>query len=366
MSALRDTNVGGGTPRWWGQAAAWVGRNLFATWYDGLLTLALLAGMYAAGGATFRWMVTAAGFGSGPEACASRSGACWAFVYEMGPLFLVGSYPFAERWRPLAALAVLAVLVLASVFERVRRHRLFFPLCVASSAGAALLVRGAGALGLPPVDAELWGGALLTIALSSAGIAAAFPLGVLLALGRTSRALPVIRTVCASYIELVRGVPLVTLLFMSSVMLPLFFPPGFEISKVFRAQIAVVLFSAAYVAEVVRGGLHAVPRGQVEAAHALGLTWSRTMALVVLPQALRAVIGPLVSTFIALLKDTSLVAIIGLHDLLGMAALTTANPRWVGRMVEAYVVVAALYWMLCSSLSRFGRYAENRRKEGSP
>jgi general L-amino acid transport system permease protein len=207
------------------------------------------------------------------------------------------------------------------------------------------------------VEQERWGGLILTLLLTTFGIAFAFPLAVLLALGRRS-SLPVIRALCAGYIELVRGVPLISLLFMASVMLPLFLPAGVNIDKLLRAQIALILFAAAYLAEVVRGGLQAIARGQYEAAAAVGLSYWGTMLFVILPQALRIAVPPLVSTFIGFFKDTSLVVIIGLFDLLQTIKLSLNEPAWTGFGVEAYLFAALVYFVFCYAMSLYSRRFE--------
>jgi len=220
-----------------------------------------------------------------------------------------------------------------------------------------------GILGLTYVETELWNGLPLTLILAIVGMALAFPLAILLALGRRSQ-LPAIRAICVAYIELVRGVPLITVLFMASVMLPLFLPTGVTIDKLLRAQVAFILFSAAYLAEVIRGGLQAIPKGQHEAADALGLSYWQRTRLIVLPQALAMVIPPLVNTFIGTFKDTSLVIIIGLFDLLGTtnAALTDAN--WRGFYLEAYVFTAAIYFCFCFFMSRYSQMLEREFNKG--
>ena len=222
-----------------------------------------------------------------------------------------------------------------------------------------------GVFGLEPVENRLWGGLPLTLILAVAGLTAAFPLAVLLALGRRSD-LPLIRALCVAYIELIRGVPLVSLLFMAAVMLPLFLPAGVTIDKLLRAQIAFILFAAAYLAEVVRGGLQAIPRGQYEAADALGLTYWQKMRWIILPQALTITIPPLVSTFISFLKDTSLVIVIGLFDLLGTARAAIADPNWHGFYRESYLFVALIYWGLCFFLSRYSQWLERHLSRGRP
>jgi general L-amino acid transport system permease protein len=217
-----------------------------------------------------------------------------------------------------------------------------------------------GVLGLPYVENERWGGLILTLLLTTFGLAAAFPLSILLALGRRSE-LPAIRAICIAYIELVRGVPLISLLFMASVMLPLFLPAGVSIDKLLRAQIALVLFAAAYLAEVVRGGLQAIPRGQYEASSALGLGYWPQMRSIVLPQALRIAVPALVNTFIGFFKDTSLVLVIGLFDLLSTIKLGLTDPKWSGHGVEAYLFAALVYFVFCFAISRYGARFEPKR-----
>jgi general L-amino acid transport system permease protein len=214
-----------------------------------------------------------------------------------------------------------------------------------------------GVLGLPFVTQERWGGLPVTLILATFGLALGFPLGIFVALGRRSK-LPAIRSLCVLYVELIRGVPLISLLFMASVMFPLFMPEGFNIDKLLRAQIAIVLFAGAYLAEVVRGGLQAVPRGQAEAADALGLSYWQKNRLIVLPQAIRHVIPPLVNTFIAFFKDTSLVLIIGIFDLLTTAKTAIIDPAWQQFSVEVYLFVAMIYFAFCFAMSRYSKYLE--------
>ncbi len=212
---------------------------------------------------------------------------------------------------------------------------------------------------LPEVETPLWGGLFLTLVIALVGIVASFPLGIVLALGRRSK-MPIVRAICIAFIEFWRGVPLITVLFMSSVMFPLFMPEGMTFDKLLRALIGVMIFSAAYMAEVVRGGLQAIPRGQYEAAQALGLSFWKMMALIIMPQALKLVIPGIVNTFIGLFKDTTLVLIIGLFDFLGMAQLVGTNPKWLGFAVEGYVFVAFVFWMFCFSMSRYSQYLEKK------
>jgi general L-amino acid transport system permease protein len=220
-----------------------------------------------------------------------------------------------------------------------------------------------GSFGLPEVETPLWGGLFLTLVISAVGIAASLPIGVVLALGRRSN-MPVVRALCITFIELWRGVPLITVLFMASVMFPLFLPEGMNFDKLIRALVGVMFFSSAYMAEVVRGGLQALPKGQFEAAHALGLNYWKTMGLVILPQALKLVIPGIVNTFIGLFKDTTLVLIIGLFDFLGMIQLAGTNPDWLGFAIEGYVFAAFGFWIFCFSMSRYSQHLEKKLHTG--
>jgi general L-amino acid transport system permease protein len=223
-----------------------------------------------------------------------------------------------------------------------------------------VFLRG-GVFGLPMVETTKWSGIILTLMLALFGLAAAYPLGVVLALGRRS-SMPAIKTLSVVYIELIRGVPLISMLFMSSVMFPLFLPQGITINAILRAQVAIIMFTAAYIAEVVRGGLQAIPKGQYEAAEALGLNYSQKMRLVVLPQALKIVIPPTVSILISAFKDTSLVVIIGLFDLMKTTQVTLSDPEWSGFSTEAYLFIAVLYFIGCFVMANFSRNLEKDLK----
>ncbi|WP_431858188.1 amino acid ABC transporter permease [Azospirillum sp.] len=267
--------------------------------------------------------------------------------------------PWAAAWVAL----VLGAGVLGLRFRTVRAAALYLLALVFPLLAYALLVGGGPAL--PVVPTEQWGGLFLTLTIGLTGMGASLPLGVLLALGRRSD-LPVVRLSCIGFIEFIRGVPMITVLFLASVMLPLFLPEGVGIDKLLRALIGVALFSAAYMAEVVRGGLQAIPPGQREAAESLGLGRVAVMALVVLPQALRIVIPGIVNTFIGLLKDTSLVAVIGLLDLIGMIKTATSDPNWLGFASEGYVFVGLVFWVLCYGMARYSLNLEQRLRAGAP
>jgi general L-amino acid transport system permease protein len=220
-----------------------------------------------------------------------------------------------------------------------------------------------GIFGLPSVETTQWGGLPLTLTLSVFGLTAAYPLGIILALGRRSK-MPAIKTLSVFYIELIRGVPLISMLFMASVVLPLFLPEGVTINKIIRAMVAIILFTAAYIAEVVRGGLQAIPRGQYEAADSIGLSYYLTMRLVILPQALKIVIPPSVQQLISAFKDTSLVVIIALFDLLRTTQTILSDPKWMGFSAEAYIFIALIYFLCCFFMSNYSRRLERELETG--
>jgi len=336
---------------------SWVREKLFSNAWSALATLAIAWLAWRLVPPFFDWaFVDAVWRASDPRACrAEGAGACWAFIGEKHRFILFGTYPFEQHWRPALATAALILLWGISCLER--SWKWWLPAVWA--AGLALIgaLMWGGVFGLAYVENERWGGLILTLLLASFGIALAFPLAILLALGRRSE-LPVLRAACVGYIELIRGVPLISVLFMASVMLPLFLPAGVSIDKLLRAQLALVLFAAAYLAEVVRGGLQAIPRGQHEAADALGFPYWKKMRLLILPQALRLSIAPLVNTFIGFFKDTSLVLIIGLFDLLSTIKVSLQDPAWSGFGVEAYLFAGLLYFAFCFAMSAYSRQLE--------
>jgi general L-amino acid transport system permease protein len=336
----------------------WARANLFSTWYNAILTLVIVWIILSTVPRAIDWLFFSAIWGdTGPDACADLHGACWAFIHEKGRLILFGTYPFGEQWRPLLAVAILVALLLASCDRRMWKRWLAGVWIVGLA--AVLTLMWGGVLGLTYVPNSLWGGLPLTLGLSVIGLAVAFPLSILLALGRRST-MPAIRSLCVAYIELIRGVPLITVLFMASVMFPLFLPTGVTIDKLLRAQVGLILFAAAYLAEVVRGGLQAIPKGQYEAADSLGLGFWQKMRFVVLPQALSISIPPLVNTFIGFFKDTSLVIIIGLFDLLGATKQALTDRAWLGYYIEAYVFIGLIYFTFCFFMSRYSQSLEKR------
>ena len=333
----------------------WLRENLFSGWVSTLATVLILLLLWRTLPPLLDWAFLEAVWRPDAKACRASDGACWGFIAEKHRFILFGTYPFEQHWRPAAATLLLVGLW---VFSLMRRFwsRWLVPVWVAGLGAIGLLMWG-GVPGLPYVENERWGGLILTLLLTTFGVALAFPLSIALALGRRSR-MPVIRALSIGYIELVRGVPLISILFMASVMLPLFLPAGVTIDKLLRAQIALVLFAAAYLAEVVRGGLQAIPKSQYEMADALGLGyWQRTLH-VILPQALRIAVPPLVNTFIGFFKDTSLVLIIGLFDLLSTIKVSLQDPAWSGFGVEAYLFAAAVYFVFCFAMSLYSRRLE--------
>jgi general L-amino acid transport system permease protein len=334
----------------------WIRVNLFDGWWNGVLTVLVGAFLLYTLPPLLDWLFLKALWGPAtPEQCRAAEGACWSFLHEKYRQILFGRYPYDEQWRPLIGIFVLCGVALASCNRRLWRRELV--LVWLGGLAVFFLLMGGGVLGLSPVRTTLWGGLPLTLLLAFVGMAVAFPLAILLALGRRSD-LPLIRALCVGYIELIRGVPLITLLFMASFMLPLFMPTGVTINALLRAQVAIILFAAAYLAEVIRGGLQALPKGQYEAADALGLGYWRTQGLIVLPQALKIAIPPIVNTFIGLFKDTSLVAIVSLTDLLLATRQALGDPEWRQFFLEAYIFISLIYWIFCYFMSKYSQYLE--------
>ncbi len=343
-------------------AWSWVRARLFASPLHMLLTALISWLLLMTLPALIQWaFIQATWTANSAQECRALEGACWAFIAEKHRLILFGTYPYDEQWRPLIATVVLIGLMVCSGIRHFWNASLLIIWAVGLLAVGVLM--WGGVFELTPVETSRWGGLPLTLILSTFGIAFAFPLGVLLALGRRSK-LPAIKAVSVIYIELIRGVPLISLLFMSSVMLPLFLPEGFSIDKLLRAQIAIIMFAAAYIAETVRGGLQAIPSGQYEGADSLGLSYWQQMRKIILPQALKIVIPPLVGIFISLFKDTSLVVIIGIFDLTLAAKAALTDPAWRGFSVEAYVFISLIYFVFCYCMSRYSRALEQRLHTG--
>jgi general L-amino acid transport system permease protein len=341
------------------RALRWLRANLFSSPGNVLTTVLVVVLVAWLGGAFFQWAVLDATWGKvGSAVCNAKSGhgACWAVVAEKWRQMLFGIYPQAEQWRPAVAVLLLCAMLVVSAMREFWRVGRFVAVWVVGTALCAWLM-GGGA-GLMPVETALWGGLPITLMLAVYGTLLAFPLGVLLALGRRSE-LPIIRSASIVYIELVRGVPLITVLFMASIMFALFMPEGISFDKLLRAQIAIILFNAAYIAEVVRGGLQSLPRGQYEAAHALGLGYWRTQLLVVLPQALKLTIPAQVNSFIDNFKDTSLVIIVSIFDFLyAVKTSVVSDLEWRHYFIEGYLFAMTIYWVFCYAMSRYSQWLE--------
>ena len=344
-------------------ALAWIRANLFGDWKTSLAT-ALVGGLlllYLP--PLLQWALFKAVWLPQVDACrATGAGACWGVVAEKYRFIIFGRYPFDEQWRPLLATALMVGLLVASCIRIFWKP--WLTLLWLAVLGAFFLLMHGQLLGLTLVETDRWGGLPLTILLASLSIALAFPLALLVALGRRS-SLPAISTVCTVYVELVRGVPLISVLFMASFMFPLFMPQGLSIDVLLRVLAGITLFAAAYMAEVIRGGLQSIPKGQVEAAATLGLSYWQTQRLIVLPQALAMVVPGLMNNFIAIFKDTSLVTIVSLYELTGALGLAlNSDADWRPFKVEGYFFIALIYFAFCFAMSRYSLWVEKQVNKG--
>ncbi len=340
----------------------WIRANLFNGYLNSFLTLISLFILYKVVPPFVRWaFLDSVWCPNCAGACRKATGACWSVITSNIRFILFGFYPYAQQWRPLIAVLMLIGLVYYSSRNKNWKKSLIY-IWIVGLFVMGTLMKG-GIFGLPSVESTKWGGLPLTLLLSVFGLTAAYPLGVILALGRRSK-MPGIRWLSILYIELIRGVPLISLLFMASIIFPLFLPEGVTINKILRAQVAIILFTAAYIAEVVRGGLQGISKGQYEAAESLGLNYVLTMRLVILPQALKIVIPPTVSILISAFKDTSLVVIIALWDLMKTTQSVLSHPKWMGFSPEAYVFLAILYFLGCFSMSTYSRKLERELSQG--
>lgn len=338
----------------------WVRRNLFGNLPSSVVTLALLALAAWLLPQLINWALLKAVWAANSDQCqAARGvGACWGVITEKYRLIIFGRYPFEQQWRPeIATIALVGLLVASCV--RVFWKPWLLLLWVAVLALFFTLMKG-GAFGLVPVETDRWGGLPLTIMLASLSIVFAFPLAVVVALGRRSK-MPAIKTICVLYVELIRGVPLISVLFMASFMFPLFMPPGTSIDVLVRVLVGITLFAAAYMAEIVRGGLQAIPKGQQEAADTLGLSYWQAQRKIILPQALALVVPGVMNNFISIFKDTSLVTIVSLYELTGAMGLAlNSDSNWRPFKIEAYLFIAAIYFTFCFSMSRYSLWIEKR------
>ncbi|KQP80598.1 amino acid ABC transporter permease [Methylobacterium sp. Leaf117] len=373
MTVIRETLLPPAPPpRRTGGPLGWLRQNLFEGWGNTLTTLVILAGLALLLPPVIRFLVTDAvwsgtlGEACRPEIAGHPVGACWAFIGNKINYLVYGSYPAAERWRPnlffgLVALSAVWMLWLDAPKRGLGAVFVFLVGPILSF----WLLSGAEFLSLAPIATSLWGGMLVTLVVSLVGIVAALPLGILLALGRRS-ALPVLRYACIGFIEFWRGVPLITVLFMANVMLPLFLPGDLTVDRLVRPLVGIALFASAYMAEVVRGGLQAIPEGQGRAALALGLTRAQTLRLVILPQALKVVVPGIVNTLIGLFKDTTLVSIVGIADFIRVLEAARADPRWSAPTIPAtaYAFAALFYLAVCFSMARYAAFIERRLAAG--
>ncbi|MDK9696091.1 MAG: amino acid ABC transporter permease [Siculibacillus sp.] len=346
---------------------AWARGHLFGSVFDALLTA---FGLFLIG-----WMVwqvldfavlRAVWSAENGEACRPEGvGACWPYVGAYWKQFVYGRYPEPERWRATLVFLIFAATLIPLAIPKLPHKRLNALAFFVGMPIASFFLLAGGVFGLEPVETTLWGGLLVTLIVSVVGIVCSLPLGILLALGRRSK-LPIIRMICIVTIEFWRGVPLITVLFMASNMLPLFMPAGMEVDKLLRALIGVAIFTSAYLAETIRGGLQAIPKGQYEGAMALGLGYWQMMGLIVMPQALKMVIPGIVNSFISLFKDTTLVLIVSIFDLLGMIQASLADPLWISPVTgkTGYLVAAIVFWVFCFGMSRYSQWMERRLATG--
>lgn len=345
----------------------WMRANLFGSVGDTILTIVGLVVAVSVIWPSLQWAIfNATWAGETRDGCAANpNGACWSFVRANFGQFIYGRYPDPERWRVNVFFVLMAATIvpLAIPSAPFKRFNLLAALIIFPVVSGFLLV--GGAFGLPVVETALWGGLFLTLVVSYVGMAMSLPLGIILALGRRSK-MPIVQWVCVFFIEVCRGVPLITVLFMAGILLPLFLPEGVNFDKLLRALIGLSLFAAAYMAEVIRGGLQAIPKGQYEGAKSLGLNYWTMMRLIILPQAITIVIPGIVNTFIGLFKDTSLVYIISIFELLYTVRNSFSNPTWATSTTPAsgLVFAAIVFWIFCFGMSRYSKFTEDRLRVG--
>ncbi|MBD1146286.1 amino acid ABC transporter permease [Pelagibacterales bacterium SAG-MED28] len=334
-------------------------KNVNSTTFNAVLTLLIIFIFFKYTPPLLNWLIFDADFvGSTKEDCTS-DGACWVFVKVWFKRFMYGMYPNPEQWRINTAFFILFALIGAAFFvpPKFKKYIILFMLFIYPIIGIKLI--SGGIFGLKWIETGAWGGLSLTLIVSAFALILCFPIGMFLALGRRSE-LPVIKYSSIGFIEIWRGVPLITVLFMSAVMFPMFLPDGTYMDKLMRVIIAITLFEAAYMAEVIRGGLQALPRGQYDAAKSLGMGYWRLHLLVILPQALKLVIPGIANTFLALVKDTPLIFVVGLLELAGMIGLAKTNPKWLGMAIEGYVFAGLVFWVICYAMSRYSQRLEKR------
>ncbi len=342
---------------------AWSRSNLFADWKTTLATLFIGSFLIWYGIQALSWGVFRAVWSPTADLCrVDGVGACWGVITEKYRLIVFGRYPFEEQWRPLVAMLLMLSLLVVSCIRYFWKPWLAVLWVIVL--GLFFMIMYGNTLGLSKVETDRWGGLPLTILLATLSIAMAFPIALLVALGRRSD-LPAIKTFCAVYVELVRGVPLISVLFMASFMFPLFMPQGVKIDVLIRVLVGITLFAAAYMAEVIRGGLQAIPKGQLEAAATLGLSYWQTQRKIVLPQALAMVVPGIMNNFISIFKDTSLVTIVSLYELTGAMSLAlNSDADWRPFKIEAYLFIAAIYFVFCFAMSRYSLWVEKQVNKG--
>ncbi len=338
---------------------AWIRSNLFSDWKTTLMTLVIGGVLLYVLPQLLSWAVFRASWRPDFNACrVDGVGACWGVVAEKYRIILFGRYPFEEQWRPLVATVLMLCLLAASCTRAFWRPSLAILWVVVLSLFFTLMY--GNVLGLSKVETDRWGGLPLTILLASLSMVMAFPIALVVALGRRST-LPAIRTFCTIYVELIRGVPLISVLFMASFMFPLFMPQGFNIDVLIRVLVGITLFAAAYMAEVIRGGLQAIPKGQIEAAATLGLSYWQTQGKIVLPQALAMVVPSIMNNFISTFQDTSLVTNVSLYELTGALSLAlNSDSDWRPFKIEGYLFIAMIYFIFCFSMSRYSIWVEKQ------
>jgi len=341
----------------------WIRENLFSGPVDTILTLLTLYVLYLIVPGFVGWAFVDAVFvADSREQCRELgSGACWAFIGSRFDQFVYGFYPEQLRWRVDVAFVLLVLAIVPMLYDKVPQRGRWLMFSLAYPVIGFVLIHGG--LGLEVVESQKFGGFMLTMIIGVTGIVASLPLGILLALGRRSN-LPIMQVACVAFIEFIRGVPLITLLFVASTMLNYFLPPGTTFDLLVRVLIMVTLFSSAYLAEVIRGGLQAIPKGQTEAAEALGLNYWKATRLIILPQALKISIPGIVNSFIGLFKDTTLVVIIGLLDPLGIGRAALSDSNWSGLAAEVYIFIALFFFVCCFGMSRYSLYLENKLHTG--
>lgn len=346
----------------------WLARNLFSSPLSTIITVIMMIAILVTMIPLLKWALIHSiwtlpgGTIADTALCrVEEAGACWAVIREKYRFILFGLYPFDQQWRPALAVMLFLMLFVMSTDRRCWGKSIAIFWIVTLT--AIYLLLGGGIMGLKSVPESQWGGLPVTLLLTASGMVMAFPIAILVALGRVSEN-PPLRFLCLLYVEIIRGVPLISVLFMASVLFPLFLPDGVEFSKILRAQLAMVIFIAAYLSEIIRGGLQTLGKGQREAAAALGLGYWQTELLVELPQALVVALPPIVSLFIGFFKNTSLVMTIGIFDLLNAAKGAVAEPAWQGFGTETYLFAAAIYFSFCLAMSRYGLHLERTTHRG--